>query len=197
MGSGRPTLVLKAHALINQSLTGVNVKQINIAPTASVFGPDVLAQFRFFQQYRITRVSVRFINMDPVNYQTATTPLELPLVYEVPMINNQVPAPAESAYLAYKNVKYFSYRKDFSRTFTPYVNSSELDDRIFVKSPRLPTNSTNDVHYGMSFLFIKPSATALAYTLRAVITADIELYSYDGNQGVALLYEPDPDLYVS
>jgi len=32
------------------------------------------------------------------------------------MINNQVPLPAESAYLAYKNVKYSSYRKDMTRT---------------------------------------------------------------------------------
>jgi hypothetical protein len=39
---GRPTLILKAHALINQNITGVNAKQINIAPSASVFGADVL-----------------------------------------------------------------------------------------------------------------------------------------------------------
>lgn len=38
------------------------------------------------------------------------------------MINDQVPVAAESAYLAYKNVKFFSYRKDFTRTFVPYVN---------------------------------------------------------------------------
>jgi len=39
---GRPTLILKAHALINQNITGVNVKQINIAPSVSIFGGDVL-----------------------------------------------------------------------------------------------------------------------------------------------------------
>jgi len=38
----RPTLVVKAHALISQSITSVNVKQINIAPTVSAFPADVL-----------------------------------------------------------------------------------------------------------------------------------------------------------
>jgi hypothetical protein len=38
----RPTLVLKAHALISQSITAVNIKQINIAPTASIFPADIL-----------------------------------------------------------------------------------------------------------------------------------------------------------
>jgi hypothetical protein len=47
----------------------------------------------------------------------------------------------------------------------------------------------------MSFLFLKPSATVTSYTLRAVITADIEFYSYDGNQGV-VLFTPDPTLYT-
>jgi hypothetical protein len=39
---GRPTLILKAKALVNQNISLVNVKQINIAPTVSIFGPDVL-----------------------------------------------------------------------------------------------------------------------------------------------------------
>lgn len=41
-GMGRPTLVLKAHALIANSVSNVNLKQINIVPTLSIFGPDVL-----------------------------------------------------------------------------------------------------------------------------------------------------------
>jgi len=94
-------------------------------------------------------------------------------MYEVPMINNQVPLASESAYLAYKNVRYSSYRKDVMRTFVPYVNTSGTEDRIFVKAPRLPSNSLTDIHYGMSFLFVKPGPTASSYALRAVITADI------------------------
>jgi hypothetical protein len=91
---GQPTLKLKAHALISQNITGVNIKQINIAPTLSIFGADVLEQAKYFQQYRISRVSVRFLNSTNVSYQQATYSVELPTVYEVPMINNQIPAPA-------------------------------------------------------------------------------------------------------
>jgi len=43
-----PTLVLKAHAQINQTLTGVNVKQVNIIPTLSVFGADILDEAKNF-----------------------------------------------------------------------------------------------------------------------------------------------------
>jgi hypothetical protein len=111
------------------------------------------------------------------------------------MINDQVPVAAESAYLAYKNVKFFSYRQDFRRNFIPFVNTSSDDKRVFLRAPRLPTDSITDIHYGMSFLFLKPSATVTSYTLRAVITADIEFYSYDGNQGV-VLFTPDPTLYT-
>jgi hypothetical protein len=59
--------VLKAHALISQTLTDVNLKQINIAPTLSIFNADVLEQAKFFQQYRIPRVSIRWMNIDNVN----------------------------------------------------------------------------------------------------------------------------------
>jgi len=38
----QPTLVLKAHALITQNITGVNVKQINIIPTLSIFNARIL-----------------------------------------------------------------------------------------------------------------------------------------------------------
>lgn len=77
----RPTLTLKAHTLISQNITGVNAKQINIAPTFSVFGADVQHQALYFQQYRIPRVSVKFISLDPVNYQQGANSLEIPYVY--------------------------------------------------------------------------------------------------------------------
>jgi len=69
----------------------VNIKQINIAPTASIFGPDIIAQFKYYQQYRIPKISINFENLDPVNYMQGATAVELPVVYEVPMINDQVP----------------------------------------------------------------------------------------------------------
>lgn len=43
-----PTLRLKAKVIINQNITGVNVKQINIIPTADIFGADILAQFKYY-----------------------------------------------------------------------------------------------------------------------------------------------------
>jgi hypothetical protein len=69
---GKPTLVLKAHALVSQNISGVNVKQINIAPTASVFGADIVNQFKYFQQYRIPKITIKFENLDPVNYMQGT-----------------------------------------------------------------------------------------------------------------------------
>lgn len=47
-GRSHPTLVLKAKTIINNTISGVNVKQINILPTADIFGADVLQQFKFF-----------------------------------------------------------------------------------------------------------------------------------------------------
>lgn len=68
----KPTLVLRAHTLIAQNVTGVNIKQINIAPSLQVFGGDVLAQARYFQSYRITNVSVTFLGLNPVNTYQGT-----------------------------------------------------------------------------------------------------------------------------
>lgn len=76
------------------------------------------------------------------------------------------------------------------RTFVPFVNSTANDDNVFLRAPRLPSSNTTAVHYGMSFLFIKTAPTVTTYLLRGVITADIEFFSYDGNNGVA--YKPDP-----
>lgn len=55
-----------------------------------------------------------------------------------------------------------------------------------MRAPKLSTTNLNEPHFGMSFLFVKLSPTVTTFSLRAVITADIEFYSYDGNGGVAL-----------
>jgi len=39
----KPTLILKGRYVINQNLTAVNLKQINIIPTLSTLGLDVVA----------------------------------------------------------------------------------------------------------------------------------------------------------
>jgi len=42
-----PTLVLKGHLMINQTVNGVNLKQINVAPTLSNF-PTAANQAKFY-----------------------------------------------------------------------------------------------------------------------------------------------------
>lgn len=85
-------------------------------------------------------------------------------------MNTQVaPTASESSYLAYKNCKYFSYRKDFTRTFVPFVNTGNLADSPLVRAPKLSTANVTEPHYGLSFLFAKSSATATTYLLKAVI----------------------------
>jgi hypothetical protein len=84
------------------------------------------------------------------------------------MINGSTPVASVSAYLAYKNVKYMSYRKDLTRTFVPYVNTGAADSP-FIRAPRLPTTDLTQVHYGLSFLFNKVSVAATTYTLQAII----------------------------
>lgn len=53
-----------------------------------------------------------------------------------------------------------------------------------VRAPRIPTTNTTELHYGLSFLFVKVSNALTTYSLRAIIEADIELFTYDGNGGV-------------
>jgi len=162
----------------------VNVKQINVIPNLAIAGNDILSELRFFQLYRILSVVVRFVNLDPVNYTQGATTVEIPYVYEVPLLNNNVPVAAETAYLAFKNVKYHSFRSDFNRRFTPIANATADETGPWLKSPKLPVSDTTRNHFGMSFLFVKPSNATSTMTLRAVITMRIALYSYDGNGGL-------------
>ena len=103
---------------------------------------------------------IKFVDLVPVNYQQAGNSVELPYVYEVPLLNNQSPPASESAYLAYKNVKYQAYRSDFQRKWTPIANADADESGPWLKRPKLPVSDTTRNHYGMSFLFVKPSSTA-------------------------------------
>jgi hypothetical protein len=62
MGSKRrPTLVLDVHASINANFNVTSsVKQINIAPSLSVFDKAV-QQAKFYQQYKISRVQYKVL----------------------------------------------------------------------------------------------------------------------------------------
>lgn len=81
-----------------------------------------------------------------------------------------------------------------TRTFVPFVNTDNLNDRVFVRAPRLPTTSLDDPHFGMSFLFTKLSPAITVYNLRAVLSATIEFFSYDGNNGV--LFTKDDSFFT-
>lgn len=121
-----------------------------------------------FQQYRISKVHVHWYNLVPVAYQQGALNVELPIVYQVPMINGATPLPAQTAYIAYKNVKIHSYRRDFRSSFVPYVNTGTANSP-FIRAPRLSTTVVDEVHYGQSFLFTKLSPTATTYNLRGIL----------------------------
>jgi hypothetical protein len=44
----KPTLILKGRFVINNNVTAINVKQINIIPTLSALGADVASEASFF-----------------------------------------------------------------------------------------------------------------------------------------------------
>jgi len=93
----RPTLVLRDHLMINQNITGTNVKQINIAPVLSSFAAATV-QAGFYEQYRVKRVSYRIMPLDTVNQAVADganfRQLDLPYLYIVPTFTSQLPLPA-------------------------------------------------------------------------------------------------------
>lgn len=83
--------------MINQNITGVNVKQINIAPVLSSFSAATV-QAGFYEQYRVRRVNYRVIPLDPVNQTvsngTTWSQLDIPILYIVPIYTSQIPIAA-------------------------------------------------------------------------------------------------------
>lgn len=80
--------------MINQTVTGVNIKQINIIPTLSIFNNNILTQVDNFEQYRISSVSVHFLDLDNVSYQQGANTQELLYFHEVPLNNETIPQPS-------------------------------------------------------------------------------------------------------
>lgn len=83
-----------------------------------------------------------------------------------------IPSISETAYLAYKNVRMQSFRRDSVYSFTPVVSASNNGGAtdVWLKTPQISVTNLNALHYGMSFLFVKPSGTATTFTLRGVLT---------------------------
>jgi len=69
----------------------------------------------------------------------------------------------------------YSFRKDQKRSFIPRcpVSNADQTTAIWSVAPRTSTTNINLLNYGISYLFLKPGATASTYSLRGVITLDI------------------------
>lgn len=108
-----------------------------------------------------------------------------------------MPLPTTSSYLAYKNVNFRTFRNDISKSFVPVcpnVNNGAAN-ATWSKAPRVSTTNLDLVHYGHSFLFVKPLNFTVVQTLTFVITAKIEFFTYSGNNGVALRTVVDSKKY--
>lgn len=83
--------------MINQNVSGVNVKQINLAFALSNF-PEALTQSAYYEQYRLKRVSYKVLPLDVVNSQQLNGAVwntaDLVYSYTVPLTTSTVPAPA-------------------------------------------------------------------------------------------------------
>lgn len=79
---------------------GSDKLQVNIAPTISAF-PRAEEQRKYYQQYRIRKVSYDIMTVKNVN----AVDDNLVFVYDVPMNGNEIPTVSDLSYLAYNNVK--------------------------------------------------------------------------------------------
>jgi hypothetical protein len=79
--------------MINQNVSGVNIKQINIAPTLSSFPiPD--GQRKYYEQYRCSKITYTIMPLDIVNQTQGANQLDLAYVYIVPITTEQIPTAA-------------------------------------------------------------------------------------------------------
>jgi len=76
--------------MISQNISAVNLKQINIAPTLSIF-PAAANQAKFYEQYRCSSIKYTILPLDVVNQTQGANQLDLSYVYIVPMTTTAVP----------------------------------------------------------------------------------------------------------
>lgn len=109
--------MLRGRFIAATSITPGVASRRDIAPTLSLFGPEITKQVINFQQYRIKKIHVKWVNLS--NVSTATQ--NLIYMYKVPLTTDAIPAPSEAAFLAFKNCRYHSYRRDDNTAFAPFV----------------------------------------------------------------------------
>lgn len=128
----KPTLTLKGKFILSTTVNPGTSKRIDIAPMLTMFGAQIYKQADNFEQYRIPRINVKFININNVS----TASQSLIYVFSVPITTPTIPGPDQASFLAYKNCKYHSYSKDFSQSFVPYVQTAD-GLAPFLLSPKL------------------------------------------------------------
>jgi len=69
--------------MISQNVSGVNTKQINLSPTLSSF-VAASAQAKYYELYRISRISYTVLPLDIVNQSQGANNLDLVYLYIVP-----------------------------------------------------------------------------------------------------------------
>jgi hypothetical protein len=61
--------------------------------------------------------------------------------------------------------------KDYVKTFSPIASTTSDDLGPMLRSPKIPTNDPLRNHYGLSMLFVNPSANAAAgYVIRGILS---------------------------
>lgn len=73
-----------------------------------------------YLQYRVTRLSWRFYVAASIPFQQGANTV-LPIrVFEVPMVNGQVPGFSVANYLDYKGVRSYTFTRDIVGSYVPY-----------------------------------------------------------------------------
>lgn len=88
--------------------------------------------------------------MNAIQQNTPATIVSTDLIYSytVPLTTATIPAAAESAYLAFKNVQVNLETKLRSRSFVPYYQTGVAPNYVMLKSPLLDCANTIEPGYG-------------------------------------------------
>lgn len=94
-------------------------------------------------------------------------------MFDVPILNGTLPAPTETAYLAYKNVNFHTLTRDVSRGFVPIVQIGQAPNSQWVKAPKVSTADNLNLNFGHSLLFLKSSPAITTLPIKIVVTCDV------------------------
>jgi len=107
------------HIPFNFSLTGVNLRQVNIITTLSAFDQAPSLAVKFLR-YRVRSLKWRFYCNASIPFQQGANTIFPLRVYEVPMVSRKVPSIAISSYLGYSKSKDYTFTSDIVGSNVPY-----------------------------------------------------------------------------